>query len=115
MNNEHAESDLQKANMLNNFFTSQTIVDDSNKTKPDIHATQSEYALKSVEISSQGVKDVLIHLNIYKACGADLLSPRLLKEGTTVLEEPLSMLFSRSLEEMLLSTYLERRKCIANL
>ena len=32
MNNEYAESDLQKANMLNNLFTSQTIVDDSNKT-----------------------------------------------------------------------------------
>ena len=90
MNNEHAEGD-QKANMLNNFFTSQTIVDDSNKTLPDI--TQPEYALNSIEISSQDVKDVLMHLNIYKACGPDLLSPRLLKEGATALAEPLSILF----------------------
>ena len=30
--------------MLNNFFTSQTIVDDSNKTLPDI--TKPEYANK---------------------------------------------------------------------
>ena len=97
MNNEHAESDLQKANMLNNFFTSQTIVDDSNKTLPDI--TQPEYALNSIEISSQDVKDVQMHLNIYKACGPDLLSPRLLKEEATALEEPLSVLFNCSLEK----------------
>ena len=97
MNNEHAESDLQKANTLYNFYTSQTIVDDSNKTLPDI--TQPEYALNSIEISSQDVKDVLMHLNIYKACCPDLLSPRLLKEGATALEEPLSMLFNRSLEK----------------
>ena len=97
MNNEHAESDLQKANRLNNFFTSQTIVDDSNKTLPDI--TQPEYALNSTKISSQDVKDVLMHLNIYKACGPDLLSPRLLKEEATALEEPLSMLFNCSLEK----------------
>ena len=97
MNNEHTESDLQKANMLNNFFTSQTIVDDSNKALPDI--IQSEYALNSIETSSQDVKDILMLLNIYKACGPDLLSPRLLKEGATALEEPLSMLFNRSLEK----------------
>ena len=95
MNNEHAKSDLQKANMLNNFFTSQIIVDDSNKTLPDI--IEPDYALNSIEISSQEVKDVLMHLNIYKACGPDLLSSRLLKEGATALKEPLSMLFNRSL------------------
>ena len=97
MNNEHAEGDLQKANMLNNFFTSQTVVDDSDKTLPDM--TQPKYALNSIEISSQDVKDVLMHLNIYKACGPDLLSPRLLKEGAIALAEPLSILFNLSLEK----------------
>ena len=97
MNNEHAEGDLQKANMLNNFFTSQTVVDDSDKTLPDM--TQPKYAPNSIEISSQDVKDVLMHLNIYKACGPDLLSPRLLKEGAIALAEPLSILFNLSLEK----------------
>ena len=40
-----------------------------------------------------------MHLNIYKACGPDLLSPRLLKEGATALAEPLSILFNRFLEK----------------
>ena len=97
MNNEHAEDDLQKANMLNNFFTFQRIVDDSNKVLPDIN--RPEYALNSIEICIQDVKDVLMNLNIYKACGPDVLSPRLLKEGATVLAEPLSILFNRSLEK----------------
>ena len=88
MNNEHAET-FKRQNMLNNFFTSQTIVDDPNKTLPDI--TKPEYAHNSIEISSQDVKDVLMHLNIYKACGPDLLSPRPLKEGATALAEPLSI------------------------
>ena len=97
MNNEHAEGKLQKANILNNFFTSKTIVDDFNKTLPDI--TQPEYAFNSIEISSQDVKDVLMHLNIYKACSPVLLSSRLLKGGATALAEPLLILFNCSLEK----------------
>ena len=97
LNNEHAEGKLQKANMLNNFFTSQTVVDDSNKTLPNI--TQPEYALNSNEISIQDVKEILMHLNIYKVCDPELLSSRLLKEGTAALAKPLSILFNRSLEK----------------
>ena len=92
--------------MLNNFFTSQIIVDDSNTTLPDI--TQPEYALNSIEISSQDVKDVLMHLNIYKACGPDLLSSRLLKEGATAFGRATFNAFQSFLRKMLLSSYLER-------
>ena len=45
----------------------------------------------------QEVKDVLDHLNVTKACGPDLISPRLLKEGASVLSKPLAMVFNRSL------------------
>ena len=97
MNNEHAEDDLSKANMLNNFFTSQTIVDDSNTTLPEIN--QPNYFLNHINISIEDVKDVLVNLNIYKASGPDLLSPRLLKEGSDILAEPLSLLFNRSIDK----------------
>ena len=40
-----------------------------------------------------------MNLNIYKASGPDLLSPRLLKEGSDILAEPLSLLFNRSLDK----------------
>ena len=97
MNNEHAEDDLSKANMLNNFFTSQTIVDDSNTTLPKINVPEN--SLNSINISIEDVKDVLTNLNIYKASGPDLLCPRLLKEGSDILAEPVSLLFNRSLDK----------------
>ena len=34
-----------------------------------------------------------------KACGPDLISPRLLKEGVIILSWPLSIIFNRSLEQ----------------
>ena len=34
LNTESAETDLQKAKKLNKYFTSQTVVDDNNKTLP---------------------------------------------------------------------------------
>ena len=38
-----------------------------------------------------------MNLDIYKASGPDLLSPRLLKEGSDIQAEPISLLFNRSI------------------
>lgn len=40
MDNEYAESDVQKATMLNKYFTSQTVVDDGNKPLPSLPPAQ---------------------------------------------------------------------------
>ena len=53
--------------------------------------------LNSITISQQDVRDVLNNLNVTKASGPDLISPRLLKEGATILSKPLSIIFNRSL------------------
>ena len=50
-----------------------------------------------MEISIQDVKDVLLHLNVSKASGPDLISPRILKEGADILAYPFSIVFNRSL------------------
>lgn len=97
MNHEHAEDDANKAKMLNNFFISQSEVDDTNKTLPYI--ARAENSLDFIVISTQDVKDVLLNLNINKACGPDLLSPRLLKEGADILAEPLAFVFNQSLRQ----------------
>ena len=49
MNNEFAESDQQKVEMLNLYFASQTQVDDSNKALP--HLEPFSYTLESITIS----------------------------------------------------------------
>ena len=97
MNSELAEDNLQKANMLNSYFTSQTFVEDDNRPLPQLEPSRHSFQL--INISTQDIKDVLKNLNVSKSCGPDLISPRLLKEGADILARPLCILFNRSLEE----------------
>ena len=95
MNNEYAETDMQKADMLNKYFASQMDLDDNNRPLP--HIPPTEYTLTSIVITVEDIKNVLRNLNINKACGPDLISPHLLKEGSTIIALPLSIVFNRSL------------------
>ncbi|MEW8544385.1 MAG: reverse transcriptase family protein [Candidatus Thiodiazotropha sp.] len=96
-NDEYAEDDYQKANMLNTYFSSQAKVVDDCRPLPELLPVQC--MLNSILITSQDVSDVLRNLNVNKACGPDLLSPHLLKEASGILARPLSILFNRSLEQ----------------
>ena len=78
MNNEYAETSIQKANMLNNCFSAQATVDDSNKSLPQPVNVQHEN-LATITITIKDVSDVLENFNITKASGSDFISPRLLK------------------------------------
>ena len=69
----------QKSELLNHFFTSQTMVDDANKEL--LHIDPSSHTLDSIVISCQDVKDVLLHLYVTKVSGPGLICPRLLREG----------------------------------
>ena len=72
MNNEYAETSIQKANMLN-YFSSQATVDDSNKSLPKPVNVQHEN-LAAITITIQDVSDVLENLNIPKTSDPDLIS-----------------------------------------
>ena len=97
LNNEYAEDDIQKANMLNAFFISQAAVNDDNKQLPDMIPTECSFHV--VQITCQDVRDVLQNLNVSKSCGPDLISPRLLREGADILDKPLSTVFNRSIDK----------------
>ena len=93
-NGETAEDDYQKSNMLNNYFASQSHINDDNKTLPV--PTQIQHKeLAHIDITQQDVIDVLSNLSIIKACGPDMISPRLLKEGASVISKPLTTIFNR--------------------
>ena len=97
-NGEYAEDDDQKANMLNNYFSMQTVINDQNKHPPQLPlATDS--VLDSIQISVQDVRDVLENLDPKKACGPSHINPRFLKEGASFLSMPLSTVFNRSLSQ----------------
>ena len=82
--------------MLNNYFSSQSVVDDNNKILPPPKNILRD-RLDILEISPQSVKDVFDGLDVNKSCGPDLMSPRLLKEGSQILAEPYSLILTSSL------------------
>ena len=68
--------------MLNEYFASQTVVNDSNKQLPPLAPAQ--HILNSISVTEQDVNDVLINLDATKASGPDQISPRLLREGAPI-------------------------------
>ena len=82
-NSTYAESDLEKAKMLNAYFSSQSVVDDTYTPLPPI--PHMDHSLEFITITTQNVSDVLQHLGITKACGPYSISPLLLNEGCHIL------------------------------
>ena len=70
LDNKFAENNADKANMLNEYFSSQSVVNDINKTLPP--RTDTNNQLNFITKSEQEVKDVLDNLNVTKACSPDL-------------------------------------------
>ena len=89
--------------MLNDYFSSQTLINDPNKQLPDLDLF-TDYTLDSITISMQDVKDVLENLDRNKAHGPNHISPCLLKEGAPIPSKRHSILFNRPLRQ----GYLER-------
>ena len=91
--NVEASTDTEKATLLNDFFSQQSTVDDLNKNPPT--TTDPPIAtLSNIHITPQDVIDALSKVDPSKACGPDLISPRLLKEALHELSVPLSTFFN---------------------
>jgi hypothetical protein len=58
--------------------------------------------LEYIVLNEEEVEDVLKIINPSKASGPDLINPRLLKEASSILKNPLSKLFNMSLRNFLL-------------
>ncbi len=89
------ETDCDKASVLNDYFITQSTVDDTH-TDPLPQPLPSPTSLSSIVITPTDIVDVLSSLNTSKACGPDLLHPRILKEARESLAEPLSIFFNSS-------------------
>ena len=68
-----------KAYILDNFFTEQTLLDESQATLPQT-VKNTTYKLDSIIFTPEEVKDTLKSLPIGKAAGPDLINNQLLKE-----------------------------------
>ena len=88
--------EIDKANILNNYFTEQTLLDDSQASLPQTMTTPT-YNLDSLSITPEEVEQTLKSLPLGKAAGHDLINNRLLKELAQPLSFPLCDLFNFSL------------------
>ena len=96
-NGEHADDDTEKANILNDYFSFQTLINDQSKHLPHLDLI-TDKTLEFITISEQEVRGVLENLVTNKAHGPDHVSPHFLKEGAPALSKPFSTVFNRSLQ-----------------
>ena len=89
--------DFEKANLFNNYFQGQTVLDDSNAVLPELPEPSYLTSLSSIAFDPQEVEEILRTLNTDKASGPDGLSNRILKELSHELSSPLCSLFNKSL------------------
>ena len=96
--NSYAFSDNAKADLLNDYFTSISNIDDSNISLPTF-VSKTDAVLNNVLITEQEITDILKCLITKKANGPDNISHTLLKATASSICKPLCLLFNRSIQD----------------
>ena len=99
-NGIEATTNTDKAELLNAYFSKQSTLDDNNHPLPP-NIEPSDSSLSSISISVDDVRDAISCINPSKASGPDLISPRLIREGSDELCKPLSTFFTNLLDHSL--------------
>ena len=81
-------SDIDKANLLNDYFVSISTIDESQSNLPDF-ILKTNYFLNDILITESEISDILSHLIVNKANGPDEISHRMLKETCSTINKPL--------------------------
>ncbi len=97
-NDFEAVTDIEKSDILNKYFCKQSTIDDSNHNLPEALQLPN-YTLSTIAISPGDVLDALKLIDPTKACGPDLVSPRLLREAAHALSTPLATYFTRLIND----------------
>lgn len=98
-NGETATGDAEKANILNDYFSS--VFTRENVTNlPYVSEGENSggATLKEVIVTPDAVKEKLQKLDVNKACGPDGIPPRVLRELAEEIATPLCALFNKSLQ-----------------
>ena len=101
-----------KANVLNNYFQSQTFLNDQEAVLPDLPRSSVESQLQSIVITPSEVELVLETLSIGKASGPNGLNNRIIRALSHELSYPFCSLFNQSLHRGIVpSSYKEANVC----
>ena len=101
-----ASTAKEKADLLNEFFSSVFTIEDLENT-PSPKVRDINEILTTIEITPEMVQKKLEDLNPNKTPGYDKCHPFMLKELATVICQPLSRLFNQSLKEGAHETWLK--------
>jgi hypothetical protein len=85
----------------------QSNIDDCNGTPPNEIQSLIEH-FEYIVLNEEEVEDALKIINPSKASGPDLINPRLLKEASSILKNPLCKLFNMSLQQAYFSKPMEK-------
>ena len=88
--------DLEKANLLNDFFRDQTLLGDKNAVLPEIDPYPVHDNLSSLSVTPEEVELTMKALPIGKATGPDGISNRMLKEISKEISIPVAAFFNYS-------------------
>ncbi len=92
----HITDDYARANMFNNFFVSQSTVNDS-QTQLPYDEINPEVLIGQKIILPEEVYEILVNLDISNSTGPDAISNKLLREAAVRITEPLCHLLNYSL------------------
>ena len=99
---EIISNNLQKANLMNDYFVSQTNLDTSNLSLPVYHDDPNQNtgavpALNEIQVTESQVLKMLNSLDENKSTGPDKLPTKLIKMVSILIVTPLTSLFNKSL------------------
>lgn len=92
------DSDSEKANILNNFFSS-VFTSENMDNIPDLDPHNNNQFICDIVLTRLAVEKKLYSLNPNKAIGPDKIPALILKEYSVELSVPLAIIFNKSLEE----------------
>ena len=90
--------DVDKANVLNDFFRDQTIINDNGVELPQFDNYNVLSELSSLHLTPDEIETVLKSLPVGKAAGPDGINSRILRELARELSVPFCCLSNRSLQ-----------------
>lgn len=89
-------TNLEKANILNQYFANQSKIETPPMALPPLKLT-THSLLDSLNVTSSEVSDIIKLLDVNKANGPDCISSRLIKQVINAITLPLTDLFNKSL------------------
>ena len=98
LHDEPIVDDNAKAEVFNHYFNS--VFTNENMANFSMVKSSVDHLppmLEAISFSPDAVYQELIHLNVSKACGPDLLPPLILKKAADFICSPLSSLFNQSM------------------